>query len=120
MVFITIHEVLIGSFSVICVGGQINVILCVCVHIRITHLPDHTLFQGEGGGRGRFSSTEILYSVYLSKSGLRKLKLRQETLIGSESRKHYAKSPPSAVAVEYSSLRKPYNGKKSASRSNCE
>ncbi len=65
MVFITIHAVSIDSFSVICVGGQINVSqmhfayeVCVCEHIRrITHLPlsagpTHYFRVGGGGGEG--------------------------------------------------------------------
>ncbi len=50
----------------------------------------------------------------------RKLKETKEIkIVVLKVNKHNAKSPP-AVAVENSSLRKPYNGQKSASRSNCE
>jgi hypothetical protein len=52
MVFITIHAVSIDSFSVICVGGQINVGVCVSIYaLRICQT--NTLFQGGGGGGGQ-------------------------------------------------------------------
>ena len=54
----------------------------------------------------------------------RKLKEANEIkIVVLKVNKHNGQSPPpapTAVAVENSSLRKPYNGQKSASRSNCE
>ncbi len=51
MVFITIYAVSIDIFSVIFVGGQINVILCVCAYTRyVSAGPTHYFRAGGGGG----------------------------------------------------------------------